>query len=136
MSTDGQNVTKITKYITTTAGVLARVDSTNISEATYNEWGWKLEKDTEGNAILPKFGDFTWSGHLNREAIGTNAATAGKFDIDFEFGFVLMVLAIIIIQKKQILKFSIFLVNQRFSLVLIVNAQFNILNLQNLGAKV
>jgi hypothetical protein len=87
MSTDGQNVTKITKYITTTAGVLARVDSTNISEATYNEWGWKLEKDTEGNAILPKFGDFTWSGHLNREAIGTNAATAGKFDIDFEFGF-------------------------------------------------
>jgi hypothetical protein len=51
----------------------------------YENWGWNLSKDADGNKILPKYGEFTFirGQEADYEALTTN----GTIPVKFKFGF-------------------------------------------------
>ena len=50
----------------------------------YENWGWKLSKDADGNKILPKYGEFTF---IKGQEADYEELSTGTIDVKFKFGF-------------------------------------------------
>jgi hypothetical protein len=50
----------------------------------YENWGWKLSKDADGNKILPKYGEFTF---IRGQEADYEELSTGTIDVKFKFGF-------------------------------------------------
>jgi len=79
----GQHVSQIKRYVRfgNSSSLQPQVRN-NPTIADYEEWGWPLEKDSNGNKILPKFGQFAF-----RPGMQPSYEDMSSISLTFKFGF-------------------------------------------------
>jgi hypothetical protein len=82
-STDGESVSEIKRWVKYgTSNIYIEQNIKNPTVEDYQEWGWNLSEDQNGNYILPKFGEFTFKPDAKPDYEENN-----KIKVEFRIGF-------------------------------------------------